>query len=67
MGGKSPHQFSWLNQVELWFAKIQRGVIARGVFTFADDLSRNSRSTFAPTPNQHCSLGRTQIPNGASK
>ena len=24
---------SWLNQVELWFAKIQRNVIARGVFT----------------------------------
>ena len=24
---------SWLNQVELWFAKIQRDVIRRGVFT----------------------------------
>jgi transposase len=24
---------AWLNQVELWFAKIERDVIARGVFT----------------------------------
>jgi transposase len=24
---------SWLNQVELWFAKIERDVIARGIFT----------------------------------
>ncbi len=24
---------SWLNQVELWFAKIEQDVIARGAFT----------------------------------
>jgi len=31
---------SWLNQVELWFAKIERDVIARGVFTSVSDLKR---------------------------
>jgi len=31
---------SWLNQVELWFAKIERDVIARGVFTSVPDLKR---------------------------
>jgi hypothetical protein len=25
---------AWLNQVELWFAKIERDVIARSVFTW---------------------------------
>src|SRR4051812_43318317 len=29
----TPTYSSWLNQVEIWFAKIQRDVIARGVFT----------------------------------
>jgi transposase len=36
----TPTYSSWLNQVELWFAKIQRDVIARGVFTSVTDLSR---------------------------
>ena len=36
----APTYSSWLNQVELWFAKIQRDVIARGVFTSVTDLSR---------------------------
>ena len=36
----TPTCSSWLNQVELWFAKIQRDVIARGVFTSVADLSR---------------------------
>jgi len=35
-----PTYSSWLNQVELWFAKIQRDVIARGVFTSVADLKR---------------------------
>ena len=34
---------SWLNQVELWFAKIQRDVISRGVFTSVADLGRKLR------------------------
>jgi transposase len=29
----TPTYSSWLNQVELWFAKIQRDVIDRGIFT----------------------------------
>jgi len=36
----TPTYSSWLNQVELWFAKIERDVIARGVFTFVSDLRR---------------------------
>jgi transposase len=36
----TPTYSSWLNQVELWFAKIERDVIARGVFTSAHDLKR---------------------------
>jgi transposase len=31
---------SWLNQVELWFAKIERDVIARGIFISVKDLAR---------------------------
>ncbi len=36
----TPTYSSWLNQIELWFAKIERDVIARGVFTSVPDLSR---------------------------
>jgi transposase len=36
----TPTYSSWLNQVELWFAKIERDVIARGVFTSVHDLKR---------------------------
>src|SRR6266702_546468 len=36
----TPTYSSWLNQVELWFAKIERDVIARGVFTSVPDLTR---------------------------
>lgn len=36
----TPTYSSWLNQVELWFAKIERDVIARGVFTSITDLKR---------------------------
>lgn len=36
----TPTYSSWLNQVELWFAKIERDVIARGVFTSTADLRR---------------------------
>src|SRR5712671_3955207 len=34
-----PTYSSWLNQVEIWFSKIQRDVIARGIFTSISDLS----------------------------
>lgn len=36
----TPTYSSWLNQVELWFAKIERDVIARGIFTSRHDLKR---------------------------
>jgi transposase len=36
----TPTYSSWLNQVELWFAKIERDVLARGVFTSVSDLKR---------------------------
>jgi transposase len=34
---------SWLNQVEIWFAKIEREVIARGIFSSVPDLARKLR------------------------
>jgi transposase len=36
----TPTYSSWLNQVELWFAKIERDVIARGIFTSVKDLAK---------------------------
>jgi transposase len=36
----TPTYSSWLNQVELWFSKIERDVISRGVFTSVSDLKR---------------------------
>jgi transposase len=36
----TPTCSSWLNQVEIWFARIERDVIARGVFTSVTDLAR---------------------------
>jgi transposase len=43
----TPTYSSWLNQVELWFAKIQRDVIRRGVFTSVADLARKLRKYIA--------------------
>jgi transposase len=39
----TPTYSSWLNQVEIWFAKIERDVIAHGVFTSVPDLARKLR------------------------
>jgi transposase len=39
----TPTYSSWLNQVEIWFSKIERDVIARGVFTSVADLARKLR------------------------
>jgi len=39
----TPTYSSWLNQVELWFSKIERDVLARGVFTSVADLARKIR------------------------
>jgi transposase len=39
----TPTYSSWLNQVELWFAKSERQLLARGVFTSVADLARKIR------------------------
>jgi transposase len=36
----TPTYSSWVNQVEIWFSRIEREVIARGVFTSVRDLAR---------------------------
>jgi transposase len=36
----TPTYSSWLNRVEIWFSRIERDVIARGVFTSVRDLAR---------------------------
>jgi transposase len=36
----TPRYSSWLNQIEIWFSKIQRDIIARGVFASKADLAR---------------------------
>jgi transposase len=36
----TPTYSSWLNQVELWFSKIERNLIARGIFRSKADLKR---------------------------
>ena len=36
----TPTYSSWLNKIELWFSKIERALIHRGVFTSTHDLTR---------------------------
>ena len=36
----TPTYSSWLNQIELWFGKLKRDVLARGIFTSTADLER---------------------------
>jgi transposase len=36
----TPTYSSWLNQVELWFSKIERDLIYRGIFTSVPNLAR---------------------------
>jgi transposase len=43
----TPTYASWLNQVELWFAKIERDLLARGIFTSIPDLARKIRRYIA--------------------
>ena len=38
----TPTYSSWLNQVELWFSKIERDLLARGIFTSVADLAARS-------------------------
>src|SRR6478752_8999285 len=44
----TPTYSSWLNQVEIWFGKIQRDVISRGVFSSVADLARKLRKYVRP-------------------
>ena len=51
----TPTYRSWLNQVELWFSKIERDLIYRGVFTSTKELARRimtyiRRDNDAPRP-----------------
>jgi transposase len=39
----TPTYSSWLNQVEIWFGRVERDVIARGVFTSVSDPARKLR------------------------
>lgn len=36
----TPTYSSWLNQVEIWFSRLERDVITRGIFTSVSDLRR---------------------------
>lgn len=36
----TPTYSSWLNQIELWFSKIKRDLLARGIFTSVKDLDK---------------------------
>ena len=68
----TPTYSSWLNQVELWFGKIERDVIARGVFTSTPDLKRKlmryiREGNKSPKPIKwtYCDV-RRRIRNGAN-
>ncbi len=43
----TPTYASGLNQVELWFAKIERDLLPRGIFTSIPDLARKIRRYIA--------------------
>jgi transposase len=59
----TPTYSSWLNQVELWFAKIQRDLLARGIFTSVADLARKIRKYIMPMPRlRGPSAGPSPIP-----
>jgi transposase len=54
----TPTYSSWLNQVELWFSKIERDVIARGIFTSVTDLRRKLMrylKHYGARPSSHAS------------
>ena len=63
----TPTYSSWLNQVEIWFSKIQRDLIIRGIFTSKADLARKI-ARYIKVHNKAPSLsnGPTEIPTVAS-
>ena len=59
----TPTYASWLNQVELWFAKIERDLLARGIFTSIPDLARKIRryiTRYNEDPNRSAGSTATQ-------
>jgi transposase len=66
----TPTYSSWLNQVELWFSKIERDLIYRGVFTSVFVTSRririHCRRTKCSTPSSNCS-SKTICPSTRSR
>ena len=42
----TPTYASWLNQVELWFAKVKRDLLARGIFTWVTDLAAQAATVY---------------------
>ena len=65
----TPTYSSWLNQVEIWFSKIQRDVISRGIFTSVRDLAckltryiRNYNKTATPIRWIYKSVGHRIAP-----
>jgi transposase len=44
----TPTYSSWLNQIEIWFSKIQRDVIARGIFRSVKDLAKRLMTYIRP-------------------
>lgn len=56
----TPTYSSWLNQVELWFAKIEREVIARGVLTVADGPQAQAHALHPPV-QQAAQAGEVEV------
>jgi len=63
----TPTYSSWLNQVEIWFSKVERDVIARGILTSVKDLARKLRRYInAYSANAKPSSGNIPIRPAAS-
>ena len=62
----TPTYASWLNQIELWFSKIQRDLIARGIFTSVADLARKIRR-YVRHYNKHAKPIRWRYNNPAHR
>ena len=64
----TPTYSSWLNQIEIWFAKIQRDVIDRGVFTFpVADLSTQADEVYPPLRQSCQTVWRWTYPGRQSQ
>ena len=61
----TPTYSSWLNQVEIWFSKIQRDVILRGVFTSVRDRAQahalHPKTITKPQPRSDGSIKTSAI------